>query len=136
MASPAAATSLTDSWWSVGEKGEGFVAVHFLQCQEQQDRKTEGAKSFQALVVISTGDSSRSRGSVAPVTALHSYWIIGLFSLSTKIDRAREVSYRLRHRKLFPIIAPLLGQQSVRPLIAKSNKNNYKGIREILRPSC
>lgn len=95
----------------------------------------EGAKSILALVVISTGDSSRSWGSIAPVTGLQSHWVIGLFSLSTKIDRPREVSYRLWHRKPFPIIAPLLGQQSVLPLIAKSNKNNYKRIREILHPS-
>lgn len=78
---------------------------------------------------------SRSQGSVAPVTALHSYWVIGPFSLSTKIDRPQEVSYGLQSRKLFPIIASLLGQQSVLPLIAKSNKNNYKRIRGILHPS-
>lgn len=82
--------------------------------------------------MISTGDSSHSRCSVAPVTGLHSYWVIGLFPLSTKIDRPQEVSYGLWHRKLFPIIAPLLGQQSVLPLIGKSNKNNYRRIQEKL----
>lgn len=85
--------------------------------------------------MISTEDSRRSRGSMAPVTALYSYWVIGPFSLSTKIDGPREVSYGLWHRKLFPIIGPLLGQQSVLPLIAKSNKNNSKRILSILHPS-
>lgn len=59
---------------------------------------------------------------MAAVTALYSHWLIGLFSLSTKIDGPLEVPYGLWHRKLFPIIAPLLGQQSALRLITKSDK--------------